>query len=206
MSISTTRPANKLIAVPRYNPTMRVSKILRAAVVCAVVVAASANSAKALTSLALHGRMHFQMASSDLYPATANAHEDIRQAILKAAAEHKNVLLVFGGNWCIDCHLLDLYFHDPGNASLLAANYVLVDVNIGEYDRNLDLASKYGIPLSKGVPALVVLDGAGHVLYAQRNAEFENMRVKDASAVTAFLEKWKPRPAHKRVATHHSGA
>ena len=138
------------------------------------------------------------MASTDLYPATANAHEDIRQAILKASTEHKNVLLVFGGNWCIDCHLLDLYFHDPGNASLLATNYVLVDVNIGEYDRNLDLTSKYGIPLSKGVPALVVLDGAGHVLYAQRNAEFENMRVKDASAVTAFLQKWKPKAAHRK--------
>ncbi|MGB6111921.1 MAG: thioredoxin family protein [Acidobacteriaceae bacterium] len=177
---------------------MRVLGILRAAVVCTVVVAASASSAKALTSLPLHGRMHFQMASTDLYPATANAHEDIRQAILKASTEHKNVLLVFGGNWCIDCHLLDLYFHDPGNASLLATNYVLVDVNIGEYDRNLDLTSKYGIPLSKGVPALVVLDGAGHVLYAQRNAEFENMRVKDASAVTAFLQKWKPKAAHRK--------
>ncbi|MGC1869487.1 MAG: thioredoxin family protein [Acidobacteriaceae bacterium] len=181
---------------------MRVSRILRAVAVCTVVVAATASSASVRPALSLQGRAQFQMATADLYPATANAHEDIRQAILKAAAEHKNVLLVFGGNWCIDCHLLDLYFHDPGNASLLAANYVLVNVNIGEYDKNLDLARKYGIPLSKGVPALVVLDGAGHVLYAQRNAEFENMRVKDASAVTAFLEKWKPRPTHKRVATH----
>lgn len=184
---------------------MRVSKILRAGAVCAVVVAASANPARALTRLPPHGPMHFQMATADLYPAAANAHEDIRQAILKAAAEHKHVLLVFGGNWCLDCHLLDLYFHDPGNASLLAANYVLVNVNIGEYDRNLDLARKYGIPLSKGVPALVVLDGAGHALYAQRNAEFENMRVKDASAVTAFLQKWKPRLVHKPTSTHHSG-
>ena len=183
---------------------MRVSKILRAAAVYAVVVAASANPVRALTSLPLYGRMHFQMATADLYPAAANAHEDIRQAILKAAAEHKNVLLVFGGNWCIDCHLLDLYFHDPGNASLLATNYVLVNVNIGEYDGNVDLARKYGIPLSKGVPALVVLDGAGHILYAQRNAEFENMRVQDSSAVTAFLQKWKPRTAHSRTRTHPS--
>ena len=148
--------------------------------------------------------MHYQMASADLYPAAANAHEDIRQATLKAAAEHKNVLLIFGGNWCLDCHLLDLYFHDPGNASLLSANYVVVDVNIGEYDRNLDLASKYGIPLSKGVPALVVLDGAGHLLYAQRNKEFENMRVLDSAAVTRFLQKWKPRTIHKTTATHHA--
>ncbi len=145
------------------------------------------------------------MATPDLYPATANAHEDIRQAILRAAAEHKNVLLVFGGNWCLDCHLLDLYFHDPGNASLLATNYVLVNVNIGEYDRNLDLARQYGIPLEKGVPALVVLDGAGHLLYAQRNKEFENMRVLDSSAVTAFLLKWRPKPAHKQTTTRRSG-
>lgn len=184
---------------------MRFLKRFRATAVCAAVAALLANPARALTRLPLHGQMHFQMATADLYPAAANAHEGIRQAILKAAAEHKNVLLVFGGNWCLDCHLLDLYFHDPGNASLLAANYVLVNVNIGEYDRNLDLARKYGIPLSKGVPALVVLDGAGHVLYAQRNAEFENMRVQDASAVTLFLQKWKPKASHKQTPTHHSG-
>ncbi len=183
---------------------MRVSRILRGAAVCAVAVAASAIPIRALTRLPLHGQMHYQMGSADLYPASANAHEDIRQATLKAAAEHKNVLLIFGGNWCLDCHLLDLYFHDPGNASLLSANYVVVDVNIGEYDRNLDLASKYGIPLSKGVPALVVLDGAGHLLYAQRNKEFENMRVLDSAAVTRFLQKWKPRTIHKTTATHHA--
>lgn len=183
---------------------MRVSRILGAIAACAVTVLAATYPGKALPRLSLRGQMHFQMAMSNLYPATANAHEDIRQAIVNAAMEHKNVLLVFGGNWCIDCHLLDLYFHDPGNASLLATNYVLVDVNIGEYDTNLDLARKYGIPLSKGVPALVVLDGAGHVLYAQRNAEFENMRVKDASAVTAFLQKWKPKAVHKPITPHHA--
>ena len=180
-------------------------RILRAIAVCASTAVAIAYPCCALPRLLPTPRLHFQFASADLYPANANAREDIRQATLKAAIEHKNVLLVFGGNWCIDCHLLDLYFHDPGNAALLASNYVLVNVNIGEYDTNLDLARKYGIPLSKGVPALVVLDGAGHVLYAQQNAEFENMRVKDASAVTAFLQKWKPRAMHKATATHHSG-
>lgn len=97
-------------------------------------------------SLPLHGRMYFQMASASIYSDTANAHEDIRQAILTAAAEHKHVLLVLGANWCVDCHVLDLYFHDPGNASLLAANYILVDVSVSEYDRNLDLARKVRHP------------------------------------------------------------
>lgn len=143
----------------------------------------------------------YQMAATKIFSDTADARQEIREAILKANAEHKHVLLDFGGNWCADCQLLNIYFHDPGNASLLAANYVVVEVNIGEYDKNLDIAQKYGIPLKLGVPAMAVLDGKGHLLYAQRNGEFEKMRKLDSSAVTAFLEKWKPQqPTHKRRA------
>jgi thiol:disulfide interchange protein len=162
-----------------------------------VLLAAACSAPALVRNMAnLRPGLHFQMGPAEIYSDTANAKEQIRQAILTAGVEHKHVLLVFGGNWCVDCHLLELYFHDPGNAALLAANYVLVDVNIGEYDRNLDLARRYGIPLSLGVPALVVLDGAGHVLYVQRHGEFENMRVLDSAAVTAFLEKWKPGARH----------
>jgi hypothetical protein len=88
---------------------------------------------------------------------------------------------------------LDIYFHRPPNASLLADNFVLVDVNVGRYDKNLDLAQKYGIPLQKGVPALAVLDAHGRVIYSQRQGEFEAMRKMDPNSVTEFLEHWKPR-------------
>lgn len=64
--------------------------------------------------------------------------------------------------------------------------------------------AKYGIPLSKGVPALVVLDDAGRALYAQRNGEFENMRVLDSAAVTIFLQKWKPRTVRTKSKLHRS--
>ncbi len=166
-----------------------------AAVVCAGILATSTYSAAALVrgTVPILRDMHLQMTSANIFSDTANAREDIRLAILKAADEHKRVLLDFGGNWCADCHLLNIYFHDPGNASLLAANYIVVDVNVGEYDKNLDLARKYGIPLKLGVPAMAVLDGSGHVVYAQRNGEFEKMNLLDSAAVTAFLEKWKPR-------------
>ena len=43
----------------------------------------------------------------NLYPANANAHAEIKQAQDKAAVNHKRVLLVFGANWCFDCHVLD---------------------------------------------------------------------------------------------------
>ncbi len=136
-------------------------------------------------------RLQAQMRPSIIYSDTADAKAEIHAALAQAAREHKRVLLDFGGNWCGDCQVLNIYFHDPGNASLLQHNFVLVDVSVGEYDRNLDLAQQYGIPLNKGVPALVVLDAQGRVLYAQRNGEFEKMSTLDSSAVTAFLQKWK---------------
>jgi thiol:disulfide interchange protein len=162
------------------------------AMVCAAVLLAATGMAHAgLVPMAL-APVHAQMTTSIIYSDTADAKEDIRNALIKAKAEHKRVLLDFGGNWCGDCQVLNIYFHDPGNASLLAANYVRVDVNVGRYDKNLDLAKKYGVPLDKGVPALVVLDANGRVVYAQRNGEFEAMRKLDSDVVTAFLQKWKP--------------
>jgi thioredoxin 1 len=64
---------------------------------------------------------------------------------------------------------------------------------VGRYDANLDLAKRYGIPLEKGVPALVVLSDTGKLLYSQKSGEFEAMRRMQASSVTNFLVQWKPR-------------
>ena len=37
----------------------------------------------------------------------------------KAAKEHKRLLLVFGANWCFDCHVLDLAFQRPDLAPVI---------------------------------------------------------------------------------------
>jgi thioredoxin 1 len=129
----------------------------------------------------------------DIYPNTPDAKPEIQQALATAKAEHKRVILDFGGNWCGDCKALNIYFHQPPNDQLLAQNFVLVDVNIGRYDMNLDVAEKYGIPLKKGVPALAVIAPDGKLLHAQSTGEFENMRNMEASSVTDFLNEWKPK-------------
>ena len=126
-----------------------------------------------------------------IYPDSSQAEADITAALARAAREKKRVLLDFGGNWCGDCHVLEIYLHDPANHHLLDANYVLVPINIGNMDENLDIAARYGVPVAKGVPALAVLEPTGQVVYSQRNGEFEAMRTMDSASVTAFLMQWK---------------
>jgi len=128
----------------------------------------------------------------DLYPADVNAQKEIAEAVVSAAKSHKRVLLIFGGNWCYDCHVLDEAFHTPEIAPTLNHNFVVTHIDIGEYNKNLDLAKKYEIPLERGVPAAAVLDSDGKLLFSQKNQEFEKAHSLAPEDILAFLNKWKP--------------
>lgn len=125
-----------------------------------------------------------------IYPPTEEAAADVQSALQRARQEHKRVILDFGGDWCPDCQVLDIYFHQSPNEELLTRYFVKVNVNIGMEDANLELAHKYGVPVH-GVPALAVLDSRGHVLFAQ-DKQFSDMRYMQPVSVTEFLNKWKP--------------
>jgi thioredoxin 1 len=129
----------------------------------------------------------------EIYPPGVNARAEIKDAIEAAARDHKNVLLVFGANWCYDCHVLDLAFQRPDLAPLLKANYELVHVDVGQGDKNQDLMKQYEVPMSKGIPGLAVLDSSGKLLFSQKKGEFEHARGLSPKQLAQFLEEWKPR-------------
>jgi thioredoxin 1 len=140
-------------------------------------------------------RLKAPVERKNLYPADADAKKEIAEALTSAAKSHKHVLLIFGGNWCYDCHVLDEAFHTAEIAPTLNHNFVVAHIDIGEYDKNLDVAKQYEVPLERGVPAAAVLDSDGKLLFSQKNQEFEKARSLAPEDILAFLNKWKP-PAH----------
>lgn len=125
-----------------------------------------------------------------LYPEHVNARQEIREATVAAGKQSKRILLVFGGNWCSDCHVLDNAFHLPRVAPLLKAGFIVVHVDVGKFEKNLDLAKQYHIDLEKGVPSIAILNSDGSFLSS--TTEFEKARVRTEDDVVAFLDKWKP--------------
>jgi thioredoxin 1 len=128
----------------------------------------------------------------DIYDETADAHAEIKEALEKAAAGHKRVIVVFGANWCFDCHVLDKAFHRADMAQIISASYEVVHVDIGRGEKNQDLMKQYEVPMKRGIPGLAVLDAAGKLVYSQKNGEFENARAMTPEDFLAFLNKWKP--------------
>jgi hypothetical protein len=134
--------------------------------------------------------------NTDLYPPPEHAQSEISAALAASAKDHKRVILVFGANWCYDCHVLDAAFHSQNIAPLVNANYHVVHINVGdEGDKNLDLAEKYGVPLKQAVrvPSLAVLDASGKVVYSQKQGEFDDSTRIGRTDVISFLKKWAPR-------------
>lgn len=130
----------------------------------------------------------------DLYPADADCKKDIENALKQAAHEKKHVLLIFGGNWCYDCHVLDQALHEGVAGKIVKESFLLLHVDIGEGDKNVDLLKKYQIPLEKGVPAVAVLAADGSRLFSSGEGEFEAARRMMKKDLVAFLRRWKVGP------------
>jgi len=157
----------------------------------AAALLASATLGQRPTTQANSGVLDPVATKKDLYPANADAKKEIDEALKQAVTEKKRVLLVFGGNWCYDCHVLDRALHEGEAGRVMKESFVLVHVDIGEADKNLDLVTEYRTTLSKGVPVVVILNGHGALLYGSDNGEFEAARSIMKKDLVRFLLKWR---------------
>ena len=127
------------------------------------------------------------------YDETADAHQQVASAIAAASKAQKNVILVFGANWCGDCRALNTQMHKDELAALIAANYEVVKIDVGRFNKYKDIAEKYHVPLAHGIPTLAVLDPGGNVLYAMDQGQFSNARSMSYESIRDFFAKWVPK-------------
>ncbi|MEP7207077.1 MAG: thioredoxin family protein [Casimicrobiaceae bacterium] len=126
-------------------------------------------------------------APSGPYDEAADARARIRAALSEASRASVPVLVVFGANWCADCKVLDAAFTHGASARLIKANFRVVKVNVGRFDRNTDIAASYGVPLKKGIPAVAVLSPQGMVMYATAGGELADARAMGENGIFAFF-------------------
>jgi protein disulfide-isomerase len=123
------------------------------------------------------------------YNETADAKLDIKQALAEAATAKTPVLVVFGANWCSDCKMLAAAMKTGASAPLLSHDFKIVKVNVGRFDKNLDVAKAYGVPLEKGIPAVAILSPSNEVLYATREGELADAQKMGDKGVYEFFKR-----------------
>lgn len=98
------------------------------------------------------------------YDKEADAEVDINHTLVAAKEEGKLGLLIFGANWCHDSRALAAHFEKPRFQSLLRSHYKMTYVDVGQKNRNIDLARKFGVDNIVGTPTIFVTDSDGTVL------------------------------------------
>jgi len=131
----------------------------------------------------------FAAAAEGPYNETADAKAEIKQALTEAAPTRTPIILVFGANWCGDCKMLSKAMTTGASAPLLAQDFKIVRVNVGHFDQNVDLAKKYGVPLTKGIPAVAIISSKNEVLYVTKEGELANARKMGDQGVYDFFKK-----------------
>ncbi len=131
------------------------------------------------------------------YDPGADAWKDVQQAAQRAAASHRNVLVVVGGNWCPWCRALDrLMTTDAAVKDAVASGFELVHVNYSKENKNPEVMERLGHPEKNGFPVLVVVSPGLEVLHTQRSDVLEKGTAKnpghDPAKVIAFLHQWAP--------------
>ena len=123
------------------------------------------------------------------YNETADAKLEITQALTQAAVSNTPIIVVFGANWCPDCKVLDLAMKNGTSASLLERDFKIVKVNVGQFDKNLDVAKEYGVPLEKGIPAVAIISPKNVVLYVTKEGELANARNIGDNGIYEFFKR-----------------
>lgn len=128
------------------------------------------------------------------YNPDADAKKDLAAAKARARAAHKDVMVIFGANWCGDCIVLHRLLDEPETRAYVRAHFEVVAVDLGRYDKNLDLAEKLGVNLDKGIPAAAFLAADGTAIGNTNQGELEPSRNYHSDMILRFL---------RDVAEHH---
>lgn len=117
----------------------------------------------------------------------ADAGLQVDAALRSAQANGKLVLLVLGGNWCHDSRGLAAKFADPTLAPMLAEKYQIAWIDVGRRDRNLDIATRFGVERIIGTPTVLILSADGLLLNADTVHDWRNAASRSLDETRAYF-------------------
>jgi thioredoxin 1 len=133
------------------------------------------------------------MAAMEARPPREDAQGEIDAACRLAAREGKRVAVVFGSDWCPDCHAFKKALGHRLLTPILEPAFVVVHVSVGNRDRNLDIMRSCGMTVGSGIPAVAILEPDGSVVAAQRDGEFRNAStLLSVAEMVTFFHRWAP--------------
>ena len=102
----------------------------------------------------------------------------------------KQPVVIFGGNWCPDCRILEGTLAMPTIKKFLQKHYQVMHIDIGRYDRNMELMDHLNIESKKGVPRVVILDLEKNIVNSSTSSEWTTARDRKQQEIYNYFQKF----------------
>jgi thiol-disulfide isomerase/thioredoxin len=165
--------------------------MMRKIMIGLVIAAASAVGAAAPPPLSFTDLKDLPLVTTHPYDETANADAVVAAAFDRAKKNHKLVLLDLGGNWCPDCIILANLMRVPVMKDFLAAHYEMAAVDVGRFDKNLQIPARFGYSKRlEGVPTVLVATPDGKLVNDGHVFALSDARHMTPQSLAAYLAEW----------------
>lgn len=111
-------------------------------------------------------------------------------AIIKAGELNQKALIVMGANWCHDSRALATHFHKPKFKKLIQSYYVLEYVDVGQKNKNQDIARRFGLDGTPGTPTVLIIDGTGTLLNPEEAPTWRNAASRSENEIYSYFENY----------------
>ncbi len=122
------------------------------------------------------------------YDEAADANATVDAAFARAKQSGKRVMIDFGGNWCPDCRILAGVMALPEVKPFLESHFEIVSVDVGRFDRNLQIPARFHVAKLAGVPWLLIADADGSVKVSSYEVTDEHHTTPQA--MVDWLARW----------------
>ena len=112
----------------------------------------------------------------------------LEQALLRAKALNKHLMVVFGGDWCEDCVVLKRNLETGETRDYFHQHFIVLNVEVDHSDRNLSVAKSLNAGVEQGVPAAVFFAPDGSRIGATTRGELEPSRNYTPAQILEFLK------------------
>jgi thioredoxin 1 len=126
--------------------------------------------------------------TSDLpYADDTNASATVAAARQQARKDAKFLMVTFGANWCLDCRTLYHHLRSAEVREFTENTFDFVNVNVGKFNVNRELAAELGVDLRRGIPVAVFFDPDGQVIGTTNDGQLEPARFFTSRQILKFV-------------------
>ena len=131
---------------------------------------------------------NFAFDASDLpYKDDVDAAAIVATARQQAVDDEKFLMITFGANWCLDCRTLHRHLSSPEVREYTQDTFDFVNVNVGKFNTNVDLASDLGVDLRRGIPVAIFFGPEGRLIGTTNEGQLEPARFYTSRQILKFV-------------------